>query len=345
MVLTVPPEEFLKKSHNLPVFDTRSPGEYRHGHIPGAISLPLFDNDERAEIGTIYKQTGKEEAVLRGLEIVGPKMADLVRAAKKHSVNNTVCLYCWRGGMRSESVAWLLSTAGLKVIRLEKGYKAYRRYIRNAFEGEYKLLVIGGMTGSGKTELLTELSSLGEQIIDLEGLAHHKGSAFGMLGEAPQPTTEHFENLLFELWEKLDKNRIIWVEDESRLIGSVAICDPFFDRMRNAPVIKVEPTKSDRINRLVKDYGNFDTELLRNCILKIKKRLGPQKTEKCLTALDDGKLDVVADVTLDYYDKAYLHGLSKRQNQKVYPLELADEQSVKERAELLISFSRKNIIL
>ena len=199
MINNIEASEFLEKAETIPVLDLRSPGEYEDGHITGAINMPLFDDDERAKVGTKYKQVSKEEAMLLGLDIVGPKMSDMVRKAMSLAVNGEICLYCWRGGMRSGSVAWLLSTAGLKVTRLVKGYKAYRHHIREAFSQDVNLIVIGGMTGSGKTDILLEMLEQGHQVLDLEGYANHKGSAFGMLGQEKQPSSEQFENDTYEL--------------------------------------------------------------------------------------------------------------------------------------------------
>jgi len=328
MVKDIKVQEFLEQAESTPVLDLRAPKEFEQGHIPGAISMPLFNDDERAKVGTTYKKVSKDEAVLVGLEIVGPKMADMVRQAKKLAVNNEILIYCWRGGMRSGSVAWLLSTAGLKVKRLVKGYKAYRTYIRQSFSQEMNLVVVGGMTGSGKTDILLEMLNQGQQVLDLEGYAHHKGSAFGMLGQAPQPTTEQFENDTYEKWKTFDFSKPVWIEDESKLIGRVAICEPLFERMRSTMVVKIEPTKQHRIERLVRDYSVFDDELLRGAIKKIEKRLGGQNAKLCYDALDIGDYSVVADLTLNYYDRAYLHGLEKRENQAVYPLPLESADPV-----------------
>jgi tRNA 2-selenouridine synthase len=196
------PDQFLqqalalaKSGKPLPMLDVRSPGEFARGHIPGAQNIPLFDNEGRAEVGTIYKQKGKQPAILRGLELVGPNMATMAERGRLTAIDNTVFVHCWRGGMRSGSVAWLLESYGVKVFTLKGGYKAFRRYMQQQFEAPKNLLVLGGRTGSQKTTWLHALQGDGEQVIDLEGLACHKGSSFGMLGEHPQPTQEQFENL------------------------------------------------------------------------------------------------------------------------------------------------------
>ena len=322
MVKNLNIQDFLKQAEILPVLDLRSPSEFEDGHMVGAINMPLFDDAERAQVGTTYKQVSQDVAVLVGLEIVGPKMADMVRKAKSIAVDGEIMLYCWRGGMRSGSVAWLLSTAGLKVRRLVKGYKAYRRYIRNSFSQDVNLIVLGGMTGSGKTDILIEMIEQGHQVIDLEGYANHKGSSFGMLGQKKQPSSEQFENDTYELWKTFDLTKPVWLEDESKLIGSVAICEPLYLKMRSTNVIKIEPTKQHRIDRLVRDYAVFDIELLKAAVKRIEKRLGRQNATACFKSLDCGDYATVADLTLVYYDKAYLHGLTKRGDQNVFTLSL-----------------------
>ena len=206
MIYKHPVEEFLDKAQTLPIIDVRSPGEYQHAHIPGAISIPLFDNDERAQVGTKYKNAGKDSAVLLGLSLVGPKLADFVKQSKKlNPQGKEVLVHCWRGGMRSSSFAWLLDTAGLTASTLVGGYKAYRNTVLSAFSEPHNLIILGGKTGSGKTDILKELARQGEQIIDLEGLANHKGSTYGAIGQAPQPATEQFENLVHQQWRQLDR--------------------------------------------------------------------------------------------------------------------------------------------
>lgn len=304
------------------MFDVRSPGEFAQGHIPGAHNLPLFDNEERAVIGKLYKQVGRSEALKKGLEFVGPKMRPFVEKAEALANGNGALAHCWRGGMRSASFAWLLETAGIATRVLNGGYKAYRNFVLELFQQSYPLVVLGGFTGSGKTEVLYELRALGEQVIDLEGLANHKGSAFGHLGEADQPTGEQFENDLGFKLHHLDRNRPVWVEDESRHIGSRILPKLFYASMREAPVIRMEIPRKARINRLVDDYGPYERQSLRHSVQKIEKRLGGLRTQQALQALEDDDLALVADITLEYYDKAYQHGLNKRNEELVKTISL-----------------------
>jgi len=286
-----PIEDFLAAAspEEVPILDVRSPGEFSHGHITGAINLPLFDDAERAEIGTLYKQESREAAIERGLAIVGPKMAGFVQQAKALTEGRHLRIHCWRGGMRSESMAWLMQTAGFTVSTLEGGYKAYRRHILAQLGRPFQLLILGGKTGSGKTDILKALARLGEQVIDLEGLAHHKGSAFGALGQPPQPSSEMFDNQLFDVLSSLDSSQRIWVEDESHNIGKVHISQPFWQQMKCAPVIAIEVPQGARVDRLVREYADAPDEQLAESLLRIKKRLGGQHLQAAMEALADRK--------------------------------------------------------
>ena len=304
--------EFLKQAQYLPVIDVRSPAEWKQGHIPGSVNIPLFSNEERAKVGTRFKKSGKEFAIELGLEIVGPKMLDFVRKAKEAAKDKQVLVHCWRGGMRSGSMAWLFETAGLQANTLQGGYKAYRKYIREQFVPPTNLIVLGGHTGSGKTDVLKAIEQAGEQFLDIEAIAHHKGSAFGTIGQAPQLTNEHFENKLAEVWLKFDKNKRIWVEDESRTLGQNTIPDPLFLQMRTVELWRIIVPKEERIKRLVKEYAFIDKEMLKEAVLKIERKLGGLKAKQCLEAIQIANYELVADLTLDYYDKGYEFGNAKR---------------------------------
>ncbi|MBU1822908.1 MAG: tRNA 2-selenouridine(34) synthase MnmH, partial [Bacteroidetes bacterium] len=304
--------DFLLKARTLPVVDVRSPGEFAQGHIPGAVNIPLFTNEERARVGTTYKQVSQPDALLLGLDIVGPKMSDFVREAKALTDGDEILVHCWRGGMRSGSFGWLLETAGMKVATLVGGYKAFRTQVLEGLSEPRKLVVLGGKTGSGKTEILHQLGALGEQVIDLEQLAHHKGSSYGAIGQLAQPSTEHFENQLYLEWLQLDPDRRVWIEDESRSVGRCLLPESVWTQMQKAPLVLVELEKNLRIERLVREYACFDIELLYEATHRIQKRLGGQHHKAAIEALDRRDFAAVAEITLTYYDKAYLHGVEKR---------------------------------
>ncbi len=202
-MLYIDSEKFLTLSQSQVIIDVRSPSEFEHGHITGAVNIPVFDDEERKKVGTLYKQAGKQPAIMAGFDFVGPKMSQIAKLAQKAAPQKRVFIHCWRGGMRSSGIGWLLKTAGFEVSVLEGGYKTYRRFVRQKLGEEINLIVLGGKTGSGKSDILNELATFGEQIIDLEKIAHHKGSAFGDLGQEKQPSNEQFENNLYLELQKL----------------------------------------------------------------------------------------------------------------------------------------------
>lgn len=293
------------------ILDTRSPAEYHKGHIPGSQLIPLFEDNERAIIGTIYKREGKSQAVEKGLELVAPKMAGMVKAARElyesQVESKPLVVHCWRGGLRSGSVAWLLETSGIPVVKLDGGYKAYRQWIREDFMQIPCLHVVGGMTGVGKTSVLHEMQKRGGQVLDLEGLAGHLGSAFGNLERTPQPTSEYVGNLCHQVLSGLDWQQPIWVENESRVIGTVHIQQELFDAIRHAPVWTIERSHEERLDELCRVYGDADTEALIRAFKRIRDKLGGAKMQSAVDELQSGNLREAARIGLHYYDKLYLH--------------------------------------
>lgn len=305
-------DEFLELARVHPVLDVRTPAEFETGHIPGAYNIPLFTNEERVTVGTLYKREGKQPAILKGLEFIGPRMKQLIKSATAISKEGIFLMHCWRGGMRSGSVAWLLELYGYKVYTLRGGYKWWRKFVFAKFAEERKLVVIGGRTGAGKTEILHALAQKGEQVLDLEYIAAHKGSSFGALGERKPPTQEQFQNELTYSLMKLDASRTIWVEDESRMVGSKVIPDALWEQMRSSKVFYIDIPFSERAKYLTELYGKFGREELKAAIERIRKRLGGLETQNALTAIDNGELQKACEISLAYYDKAYDHGLSQR---------------------------------
>ncbi len=318
--MRIPAEKFVEASDIVPVLDVRSPGEYMKGHIPGAHSFPLFSDTERAEVGTLYKQIGQQEAVARGLELVSPKIRQMVDEAQVLARDGKLLVHCWRGGMRSESVGNLLKIAGIQVQLLEGGYKAYRRWALSQFEKAYDFRIIGGMTGAGKTEVLQALALRGEQMVDLEDLADHRGSAFGRLGAGNRVTQAQFENdLASALYTFKDKR--IWIEDESRQIGSLIIPLTIWVQMRKAAFYYLKPGKENRIERLINDYGDFSKELIRDSVDKIKKRLGGLRYRQAVELIEQNERRPLVSMLLDYYDKSYLHGAEERKPKVRYDID------------------------
>ena len=318
-------KEFLSSRTNTPIVDVRSPKEYQFAHIPGDMNIPLFYDAERAMVGTTYKHEGREKAITQGLELVGPKMAEFVAEGKRILQEHQavyITMHCWRGGMRSKSMATLFNFAGIPTLTITGGYKVYRNAVQQSFANPLHLIVLGGKTGSAKTAILQALQQQGEQIIDLEKLANHKGSAFGQLGEDPQPSSEYFENLLFEKIQQLDSTKRIWIEDESHLIGKVFIPETFWEQMRNAQVIYCDFPIEERINYLVTTYGNFDHEGVIESVKRITKKLGGQHAKAALEAYEAGDLKKATEIVLVYYDKTYNFGLSKRNPAQVKQMDM-----------------------
>ena len=319
---------FLGLARSLPVIDVRSPAEYLKGHIPGAINIPLFDDEERAIVGTLYAGSGREASVFKGIEMTGPKLASFVKTLHSRVRGREILMHCWRGGMRSEGMAWLFSLAGYHVRLLEGGYKEYRRTIRSGFGEKIPFIVLGGLTGSGKSELLCHLGKLGEQVLDLEKIACHKGSVFGGLGQESQPTNEQFENNLYSEWEMLDPSKPVWIEDESRMIGNVSIPYPLFKQMNRSDMIRTDVPVEIRIRRLVSLYSGFGEEKLGEAIQKISEKLGGTRTQQAMEALRRGEYAAVTEIVLGHYDKSYEHAISRRQSKEIHTLILNDTDPV-----------------
>lgn len=359
MVESLSIERFLALAREIqaPVLDVRTPAEYAHAHLPEAKNLPLFSNEERIIVGTAYKQQGRETAIKLGLEIVGVKMRSLVEEAERINAerissglvgigNKTLFVYCWRGGMRSGSVAWLLDLMGFKVYSLRGGYKAYRKLMLETIAKPRKIVILGGKTGSGKTLLLQELAAQGEQVLDLESLANHKGSAFGALGEAPQPSQEDFENCIGAALWGMNAEQRVWIESESRMVGKRSIPAPLWEQMRTAPTLVLEIPLEERLRLLAAQYGGYSREELCDAVLHIEKRLGATATKEALAALEAGNYAECAAITLRYYDSSYAKGLSRREPSLLTTIQpFAGSSSVDEPFQHILLSAVKKVIV
>ena len=335
---------FLEKAKisQIPLIDVRSPAEFHKGHIPGAKNIPIFNDEERKTVGILYKQKGREEAILKGLDLVGPKMRKMVEMARLIGNYPELMVHCWRGGMRSESMAWLWHMNGYEVSVLEGGYKAYRKLVRQTFEKKRKFIVLGGKTGSGKTAILHALADAGEQVLDLEGLAHHKGSSFGGIGQEEQPTVQQFENDLYQALSSLNPNQAVWVEDESHAIGRVYVPLVMWNRMQQSPTVMIELPDHVRIERLVSEYAGESNAELKEAFQRISKRLGGKQLRDALDALELGNYKLAVKIALSYYDKAYSYGMKQKPENHVFPLYPGNDDPLKT-ANKLISLRKQTI--
>lgn len=309
--MTISINDFLSLRNELPVVDVRSEGEFEKGNIPGAINIPLLNNAERVAIGTDYVQKGQREAIMTGFRLVGPRLHDIISETEKIASGKEIIVHCWRGGMRSSNFCGFAGMARIKTHQLKGGYKSYRQVVLESFKKPFQFIVVGGCTGSGKSEILRALAQRGEQIIDLEKLASHKGSSFGGLKLPPQPTTEQFQNNLFEEILKLDVSRRIWIEDESISIGKIFLPDELWKTMCVSPAVTVEVNKPVRVSRLVNEYGDADKEEFLKAMERITKRLGPEQFKAAKASLLEGDMYATIETLLTYYDKSYLRLLEK----------------------------------
>jgi tRNA 2-selenouridine synthase len=358
-------EEFLRGAKDHLLLDVRSPAEYRHAHLPGAISFPLFSDEERRIVGTAYKQESREKAIKIGLDFFGPKMRTMVEEVERllggrrqmadssqseiANRQSEIYIYCWRGGMRSGAVSWLLNLYGFKVYTLAGGYKAFRNHVLRTFEQPFTFKILGGYTGSGKTKVLQELKSKGEAVIDLEKIACHKGSAFGNT-QVPQPTQEMFENLLsFELQAACNKKDNsgpsfpfkgtggIWLEDESQRIGNLNIPGALWQTMRTSPLYFLEIPFEERLKNIVQEYGPSEKQKLIGATQRISKRLGPLETKNTLAFLEEDNITEAFRILLHYYDKRYLKGLHNRERLNTLLTHITCETVTPENAQVLLT--------
>jgi len=327
-----------------PLIDVRSPNEYYKGHMPNSINIPLFDDDERSIIGTIYKKEGRKKAVIEGLKFLEKKMEflldnlfmniDSYKAIPDKNNNELfIRIYCSRGGMRSQSIAWLLEKFKFNLVTLNGGYKMYRRWVLDSFSKKLNIVVIGGKTGTGKTRLLSLLEKYKYQIIDLERFACHRGSTFGGLGMKKQPSNEQFENIIAEKLNSFKCSNNIFVEAESANIGKCKIPHEFFNQMKHSRRIEIIRSESNRLDELIDTYSVFKKEELQESVLRIKKRLGPQRTKIALESINSEKWDLVCRSVLDYYDKCYEYEKVGKRNIKI--LDLTDKKYDKRILELI----------
>lgn len=326
MLKLIPISDFLSLQHPVLLLDARSEGEHLQGHIPGATSFPILNNEERKLVGTCYKQQGHKPAVIMGYKLVGPKFSEFLKHAYKHFEGQEIYIHCWRGGLRSQIMANLLSSAGFEVNLIKGGYKTYRNEVLNFLAQDFEFEVLGGLTGSGKSEVLEQLSLKGAQVLDIENLAVHKGSAFGALGLPEQPSQEQFENNLYQVLKKFGLNQPIWVEDESRLIGRLQIPTSIYTGIRNGFVHFLDYSFETRLSHIIQEYGVFPPAHLAEITAKLRKRMGDLNNRTAIESIQQGNVQAWAEEVLKYYDKQYLYGFGQRETSASKKIEWEGEE-------------------
>lgn len=291
--------------------DVRSPEEFGEDHVPGSVNIALFDNDERKEVGTIYRMAGRNEAVIRGTQIVGEKLKDLVGSFLSRGEKNIIVL-CARGGMRSTSLGSLLDSLGMSVYKLRDGYKGYRQYVMErikSFELPAPLFVLQGLTGAGKTEIIRKIPCS----IDLEEMAGHRSSVFGGIGLA-QATQKRFESLIIERIRTLEGARCCLIEGESRKIGNLHLPEPLYALMGRAPAIYLDTPIERRIDIIFSEYhSHCDDTNIPEIVRGLETKLGSKNADILLGLYAEGNIRGFIRVMLEkYYDPLYRHTLDRK---------------------------------
>lgn len=292
--------------------DVRSEGEFAEATVPGAFNIPLLDNEERVRVGIVYKQEGPEKARKTGLEIVSPKLAPMVEQYSQLGQQKPIILLCWRGGMRSKSVTTILRLMGFPVYRLIGGYKSYRRFV-NEYLGRSQLpqrvVVLHGLTGVGKTEVIEELRQMGIAAVNLEALANNRGSVFGNIGLGAQPSQKNFEGGLVQQLMAYGDYPYVIVECESKRIGRIILPDILVTDMQDGIHLLLYAPMAKRVERLLEIYalsGPDGIEQCKRAINGLVQRLGRERVKYLSEQLNQGRLTVVAEELLvNYYDPLY----------------------------------------
>ncbi|KNF08879.1 tRNA 2-selenouridine synthase SelU [Gottschalkia purinilytica] len=315
-------EELLEKD-NIVFIDVRSPKEYKEDTIPNAINLPILNDEEREEIGYIYKQVSHNKAKEKGLRYASYKLADIyLKVRELIDEGKEVALFCYRGGMRSQSVATILNVMGLNVFLIDGGYKSYRKYVVNTlekFKDEHEYVVLHGYTGVGKTKILEELSKKGYKVINLELLAKNRGSVFGSIGYDEESSSQKaFESLLANQLIDISKanGKNVFIESESKRIGKVILPDFLYNKMAKGIRVLIETDIDNRIKNITDDYINIPSvdknEKIKKCIYLLKKRIGLKKAEELVSELENENYEyVIRELMINYYDPLYKYSIDK----------------------------------
>lgn len=331
------------------IIDARSPAEFAEDHLPGAVNWPVLDDDERRVVGTEYTQVSAFDAKKRGAAMVARRIGELLETHAQDKPRDWLPLvYCWRGGKRSGTLAWFLDQIGFRTSLLQGGYKAFREQIREQLTTlplRYDYVVIAGRTGSGKTRLLQALAEAGAQVLDLEGLAKHRGSVLGGLPHEPQPTQKAFETQLWSALSAFDASRPVYVESESRKIGALHVPTALLERMRNdGRVVMVTMPDEARVQLLVEEYGFFAAQLERFCghLDTLVDLRGRETVQHWQALAREGRwADVFADMMRSHYDPLYLKSIARNYTGMVAGQEVllpgGDADALREAAAMLLA--------
>ena len=335
------------------ILDVRSPAEYADDHLPGAISVPVLNDEERARVGTLYSQVSPFEAKKLGAALIARNISRHLEE-KFHDRPKAwrPLVYCWRGGMRSGAMAHILTQVGWNTAQLIGGYKTYRRHVIDALEilpVSLDFRVISGGTGSGKSHLLQALAAQGAQVLDLEQLAQHRGSLLGRLPDQPQPSQKTFETRLWDVLRTFTNERPVYIEAESRKVGVLSVPNMLLERMRASPCIQVEAPQDARVEFLMRDYAHFlqNPVLLTERLAMLVDLHGRAVISRwCEMAQRHEWQPLVEELLAQHYDPAYRRssgaGLVQLKNAAILRLDKLDEASLASAAQDLISNERKN---
>jgi len=302
-------EESLRLNKPLYV-DVRAPLEYNEDHVPGAVNLPIFNDEERKEVGTLYKMAGRESAVKRGSEIGGKRISEIISPLAEIQ-DRDIVIYCARGGMRSGAVSSLINSLGIKTYRIINGYKSYRKYVMEqlgSMKIKPQIFILQGLTGAGKTEIIRRMTNT----VDIEEMAGHRSSLFGGIG-LRQNSQKYFETLLLARLDELKSQPYVIIEGESRKVGNLHIPDNIFSQMKEALIILIDTPIKRRIEIIKKEYAGFnEDEKILNTVNSMRNKLGNKKTGDLIEFYKRGDIDSFIEILLlDYYDKLYHHSLDK----------------------------------
>ncbi len=305
------------------IIDVRSPSEFDEDHIPGALNYPVLDDKERAKIGTIYKKRSPFEAKIIGSSLIAKNISEhLIQKLKNKNGAWRPLVYCWRGGKRSKALCLIMKEIGWRVNQLEGGYKHYRNDIQKKLRQlspKLKIVLISGKTGTGKTKLLHQIKSNNGQILDLEGIARHKGSLLGRDLENNQPSQKLFESLLYNALKSINLKKNIYLEAESSKIGNLHIPQPLWKKMLISNKINIETTLESRVKFLLNDYkyAQLDNNFFKPLMAGLKQRL-PKKIINDWKHLIKNKdwRQLTESLLKNHYDPAYISNYKKK-NQKI----------------------------